>query len=210
MIDATTESRLSGQRRSPFFYAGMMLAAIGAIVALAATNAIGSTAATILMIAPLWLAIPMVKAANRRADAVNAACASKGEVNRRYIKRIALFTSLYLATLALATFASREYSPPLELRTFLSTLPGLAIAGMFWAIGRLIVEQTDEFIRMLTIRQSLWATGFALSAASVWGFLEQADIVIHVDAYWWAVVWFFGLGVGAVINRIQYGTWGAI
>ncbi len=195
--------------RSPFFYAGMMFAAIGTIVGLAATDAINGTTALILMILPLWLIIPLVKAANRRADASNSACAGSKHANKRYLKRVAFFTAFYLGSLALLTFVTKNYDPALELRTIMAALPGLAIAGMFWAIGRLIIEQTDEFIRMLTIRQSLWATGFALSTASVWGFLEQADIVIHVDAYWWAVWWFFGLGVGAVANRIQYGTWGA-
>ncbi|WP_209348967.1 hypothetical protein [Pontixanthobacter sp. CEM42] len=192
--------------RGPMVYVGIMFAAIGTVIALAATGAINGPTALVLMIAPLWLIIPAIKAANRKA---NASCGGKGIANRRYLRRIAMFTSFYLATLALMTFVSKSYDPSLELRTFLAILPGLAIAGMFWAIGRLIIEQTDEFIRMLTIRQSLWATGFALSAASVWGFLEQADIVIHVDAYWWAVWWFFGLGVGAIANRIQYGTWGA-
>ena len=187
-----------------------MLGSIGAVVGLAASDAINGSTALILMIAPLWLAIPMVRAANRRADASNDACGSKGEVNRRYVKRVAFFTSLYLAALALQNFVFRDYNPSFELKAFLALLPGLAIVGVFWAIGRLIIEQSDEFMRMLTIRQSLWATGFALSAASVWGFLETADIVIHIDAYWWAVVWFFGLGVGAIINRIQYGTWGAV
>ena len=39
--------------------------------------------------------------------------------------------------------------------------------------------------------------------------LEAADLVMHVDAYWWPVAWFLGLFIGAVANRIEYGTWGA-
>ena len=38
-------------------------------------------------------------------------------------------------------------------------MPGLAICGVFWAIGRLIVDEKDEFIRMLIVRQTLIATG---------------------------------------------------
>ena len=54
----------------------------------------------------------------------------------------------------------------------LAILPGLAIAGVFLAIGRLIVEEEDEFIRMLIVRQSLIATGFASSISTVYGFLD--------------------------------------
>jgi len=207
MTDATT-TKSSG--RSPWFWGGLIFASWGAVFGLAASDAINSPTALILMIAPLGLVIPMMNAASRMSDMGGAACVGKGAAQRRYMKRVAVSTSLYLAALALMAFVSRDYDPSLELRTFLAILPGLAVVGIFWAIGRLIVEERDEFMRMLIIRQSLWATGFALSAASVWGFLEQADIVIHIDSYWWAVWWFFGLGVGAIANRIQYGTWGAV
>lgn len=206
-----TEEQLSDPKgRSPFFYGGIMLAAYGVIIALASTDAINSATALILMIAPLGLVIPMMKAAARRVDAGGPACMGKGAAQKRYMKRVALFTSLYLIALAIMTFADKSYDPIEAVRVILATLPGLAIIGVFWAIGRLIVEEQDEFMRMLIIRQSLVATGFALSAASVWGFLETADIVIHLDAYWWAVAWFFGLFLGAIWNRIEYGTWGAV
>ncbi len=193
--------------KGPFFYGGLMFAAIGVIVALAATDAINTPTALVLMAAPLALVIPMMKAEAKR---VNPGCAGKGEAQSRYIRRVALFTSLYLISLAIMTLAEKQYDPAEAVRVILATLPGLAIIGVFWAIGRLIVEEQDEFMRMLIIRQSLVATGFALSAASVWGFLENANIVIHLDAYWWAVAWFFGLFLGAVWNRIEYGTWGAV
>ena len=63
---------------------------------------------------------------------------------------------------------------------------------------------------MLVVRQSLIATGLALSAATVWGFLESADVAPHLDAYWVAVAWFLGLFVGGLSNRIEYGSWGAV
>lgn len=194
--------------RGPWFWAGLMLGAYGAIAGLALSGAIERTVILILMIAPLGLTIPIMKAANRRANGT--ACGVKGSAQRRYIKRVAVSTSFYLAAFALMTFTIAGGDPPWELRAFLAVLPGLAIIGIFWAIARLIIEEQDEFMRMLIVRQSLVATGFALSAASIWGFLEAADVVPHLDAYWVAVAWFFGLGLGAIMNRIQYGTWGAV
>lgn len=206
----TDEDQLDRDKsRSPFFYAGMMLASYGCIAALAMTGAIeGKAVLLLLMIAPMGLMIPMMKAANRRVD--DGPCGGKGAAQKRYIKRVMLFTSLYLIVLALFVSVEANGNVPEALRVVLGVLPGLAIIGVFWAVGRLIIEEQDEFMRMLVIRQSLVATGFALSLASVWGFLESADIVIHLDAYWWAVAWFFGLFVGAVWNRVEYGTWGAV
>nr|WP_137677159.1 hypothetical protein [Parerythrobacter lutipelagi] len=203
------KTETNGGGRSPFFYAGLILFAYAIIIALASTDAINSVTALILMVAPLGLVWPMMKAATRRIDSGGPGCFAKGEAQKRYMKRVAISTSLYLIALAAMTFGEKQYELTEPVRVVLATLPGLAIVGVFWAVGRLIIEEQDEFIRMLVIRQALIATGFAMSAASVWGFLETADIVVHLDAYWWAVVWFFGLFVGAVMNRIQYGTWGA-
>ena len=87
----------------------------------------------------------------------------------------------------------------------LAALPGLCVIGVFWAVGRLLVEETDEYQRMLLVRQSLVATAFALSIATMWGFLESVGLVSHVDAYFVAILWFAGLGVGSLVNRLTLG-----
>ena len=87
-----------------------------------------------------------------------------------------------------------------------AVLPALPIIGIFAAIGRYLVEEQDEYLRMLMVRQTLWASAFALSVATVWGFLESFDMVGHVEAYYVAVLWFGGLGVGACINKLTLGA----
>ncbi|KLI65169.1 hypothetical protein AAV99_02535 [Aurantiacibacter marinus] len=90
----------------------------------------------------------------------------------------------------------------------LAALPGLAFAAVFWIFVRLIVEERDEFFRMLYVRQLMVATGIALTAAAVWGFLETYMPVPHVRAFWWPTIWCFGLGIGAIYNKITMGTFG--
>ena len=131
-----------------------------------------------------------------------------GPIQKRYVQRVAIFTSLYLAAFVLMTIFKVEVTEATLSGYILAALPGFAVIGMFWAIGRLIVEETDEFLRMLTVRQVLVASALALSVASVWGFLEAAELAPHLDSYWFAVVWFAGLIVGAIANRIEHGTWG--
>ncbi|MFL6847288.1 MAG: hypothetical protein ACJ8EI_02805, partial [Sphingomicrobium sp.] len=87
-----------------------------------------------------------------------------------------------------------------------AALPAVPVIGLFVAIGRYLVEEQDEYLRMLMVRQTLWASGFALSVATVWGFLENFDLVEHVDAYSVAIVWFAGLGLGALINKLTLGA----
>ena len=64
---------------------------------------------------------------------------------------------------------------------FVAVLPALPIIGIFAAIGRYLVEEQDEYVRMLMVRQTLWASGIALSLATIWGFLENFGVVGHVD-----------------------------
>ena len=66
---------------------------------------------------------------------------------------------------------------------------------MFWAIGRLIVEEQDEFQRMLIVRQALIATGFALSIAPSTDSLAHFDVSPCVDLFWAAMLWFLGLAL---------------
>jgi hypothetical protein len=120
---------------------------------------------------------------------------------RRYILRLAVATAAYLVTLAIAVRFVGVVAGPLAY--LLALLPGVSVAGMFWAIGRLLEEEQDEYQRMLLVRQSLVATGFTLSVVTIWGFLENFDLVQHVDAFFIAVLWFFGLGIGAIANKVR-------
>ena len=127
---------------------------------------------------------------------------------RRYLLRVAASMAVYLIGIFAADYliGDRMVSGPLALG--LALLPGLAMAAFFWAVGLYVLELEDEFLRMLLARQTLIATGFTLSAASVWGMLEQFLFVSHLDAYMWVVVWAIGLLFGAVSNRVTHGTWG--
>ena len=119
---------------------------------------------------------------------------------RRYLVRLAVSMTAYILTLALAlrfVGGGIVTGPPAYL---LALLPGLSVAGVFWAVGRLMIEEQDEYLRMIFVRQSLVATGFTLSIVTMWGFLENFDLVPHVDAFYVAILWFFGLGVGSCYN----------
>lgn len=125
--------------------------------------------------------------------------------HRRYVTRIAVATGGYVASLFAAIHYVREGHMSGPLAYLLGALPGLAVIAMFWAIGRLLVETTDEYRRMLMTRQILVASGFALSVTTVWGFLENAGLVAHIDGFYVAILFFFGLAVGQLFNRLTTG-----
>jgi hypothetical protein len=126
--------------------------------------------------------------------------------SKLYNRRVLWLSLAYVLLLfgAISAFDRNLIGGPIAY--FVAILPALPIVGIFVAIGRYLVEEQDEYVRMLMVRQSLWASGFALSVATVWGFLENFDLVGHVDAYYIAVLWFGGLGLGACINRVTLGA----
>ena len=126
--------------------------------------------------------------------------------HRRYLIRMAVLMACYILFLFLALRLVPTHRVTGALAWVLGALPGVAVAGIFWALGRLMIEETDEYLRMLLVRQTLFATGFALSIATVWGFLENVGLVHHVDALYIAVLWFMGLGFGGLFNRITLGA----
>jgi hypothetical protein len=127
---------------------------------------------------------------------------------RRYNWRVVWLSLLYALFLMGAVYGFRHKLVADSVAYVVAILPALPIIGIFAAIGRYLVEEQDEFVRMLMVRQTLWASGFALSAATIWSFLENFDLVGHVDGYYLVIAWFFGLGLGGIVNKLALGEGG--
>ena len=127
---------------------------------------------------------------------------------KRYNIRVVWLSVVYAAFLLAAVYGFKHNLVPGPLKYFVAILPALPIIGIFGAIGRYLVEEQDEYVRMLMVRQTLWASAFSLSVATTWGFLDNFRLVGHVDGYWIAVLWFLGLGLGGIYNKLTLGEAG--
>lgn len=182
--------------------ASSVLSALG-LMALWKTEALGPTTFYMLMAIPIALLVfAFVKGLSLTKENTRAA--------HRYLLRLALTMAFYLITLAIAEHFIDGEGLTGPLAAVLALLPGLSFAGVIWVFGGLIVEETDEFYRMLYVRQGLIATAISFTLAAIWGFLETYNIVEPVAAFWWPTIWCFGLGVGAIFNKVKYGTFGEI
>ncbi|MEO6580673.1 MAG: hypothetical protein ABIN83_05930 [Sphingomicrobium sp.] len=131
----------------------------------------------------------------------------KSPATRRYLMRLAALMTIYLITLFGAVYAFRHHLISGPMAYPLAVLPALPIIGVFWAVMRLLVEEPDEFIRMLLVRQALVATGFCLTVMTVWEFLQNFDLVPPGNGGFGAgFFWFMGLGVGAIYNWLTLRT----
>jgi hypothetical protein len=127
---------------------------------------------------------------------------------KRYNWRVVRLSLVYAAFLIVAVYGFKHQLVPGPLKYFVAILPALPIIGIFGAIGRYLVEEQDEYVRMLMVRQTLWASAFSLSIATTWGFLDNFGLVGHVNGYWIAILWFFGLALGGVYNKLTLGNGG--
>ena len=128
---------------------------------------------------------------------------------RRYLFRVAGLMGCYLGALVGASVAFRNDLVTGPLAFALAIVPALPIIGVFWAVMRLLVEEPDEFLRLMMVRQNLIATGFCLTVMTIWEFLQNFDLVAPGNGgFGAAFFWFMGLGVGAIYNKLTLGTSG--
>ena len=133
----------------------------------------------------------------------------RSPANRRYIMRLIVLVILYLATLfaAVTIFKAHAVSGPAAY--LLAIVPALPIIGVFWAVMRMLIEEQDEYLRLLHVRQCLFATGFCLTIMTVWEFLQNFDLVPPGNGgFGAAFFWFVGLAFGGVYNKLTMGTAG--
>lgn len=193
---------MSAQKKKAFVWAIAFVVAMFGTPFLLSMIAMPPGWKQFLMLVPMLLLIPMLRASY----AVQPG--GMGAPTRRYMVRLFSAMGVYMVSLFAAKYLLKNHMVEGWAVWPLALLPGLSVVGAFYAVGMLIIEQKDEYVRMLLVRQTLVASALAMAAATVWGFLENFGLVAHIDAFYWAIVWFFGLGVGAIFNRITLGSWG--
>jgi hypothetical protein len=131
----------------------------------------------------------------------------KSPAIRIYLIRLFVLMTIYLVTLLAAVTAFKAHAVSGILAYALAVAPALPIIGVFWAVMRLLIEEPDEFVKLMHVRQCLVATGFCLTVMTIWEFLQNFDLLPHQNfGFGAAFFWFMGLGVGALYNKLTLGT----
>jgi drug/metabolite transporter (DMT)-like permease len=126
----------------------------------------------------------------------------RNPAQRRYGKRVLGLSLAYAGALIGVGLVFRDSQPTGPVAFALALLPALPLVGIFLAMGRYLVEEQDEYLRSVVVRQSLVASGFMLIVTTCWGFLQSFGQLPHADFYWAAILWFGGLGLGSCVNRL--------
>jgi hypothetical protein len=120
---------------------------------------------------------------------------------RAYNRRVLAASMVYIVVLFAGIAIARYLQPPAVLRVGLAVAAALPVLFIIRAMALLLREETDEYLRMRLVEQSLIATGFLLSVATLYGFLNVFDLAPRVDAWAAMPLWAAGLGIGRLFRK---------
>jgi cobalamin synthase len=110
---------------------------------------------------------------------------------RRFTPAMAAYVVLILGV-----SAWMKHAPPTgPLLYAAAVLPALPLLAVIWAMGRYLIEETDEYQRAVQVQSVLWGTGATLAVSTVWGFLETYTKVPHLPAWYAFPVFCAAMGV---------------
>ncbi|OWQ96266.1 hypothetical protein [Sphingopyxis witflariensis] len=195
----TTNTAASAKRATLFWVTAFMVGMIAAGLLIISGDFIQPPWGMAVMLLPMLLLIPMVRAPERMQRATGSASPAAMRYSRRMLA--ASFAYVIGFLIAVALFDDRAVSK--SVAATLSLLPTLGTFGMIWAMTRYVIEESDEYLRARTVNAALMATGLLLAIGTFWGFLTTFGVAPHVPT--WAVVpmWAIGLAVGQLVNKVR-------
>lgn len=122
---------------------------------------------------------------------------------RRHSRRVILFSLVYALVLVPIVYVIRHGIVTGSWRMILAVLPALPLVAMFGSYGRYLSEESDEYVRMVVVRQILTATTIAMVCAVVWGFLADLGGAPPIASYWIAFVWVAAQGVSGLVEKLR-------
>ena len=195
-VDSDPLARVPSKGLAVLAYCVSLLAAMLIYATLHQTGSWLSTTIALPVLALIWCASVVIRLRRARVCVPSAA-------NRAYMRRFIPMMLAYVLVLFGVVWINQRYAPSGPTAVILAVLPALPMVGVVWALGRLLVEESDEYLRSLTVRQFMIATGFMLCVTSIWGFLDAFGQVPHVPMYWAFIIWCVGLGVGSFVNELR-------
>ncbi|MFD0895492.1 hypothetical protein KBB96_19845 [Luteolibacter ambystomatis] len=121
---------------------------------------------------------------------------------RKYAIRTALFMSGYVAVNAAAISGAFDSMRPPATWVF-ALVVSAPVIGQIWALLAWM-RDSDEFVRALSAKRFIVATGLAMAMASAWGLLELYAGAPHVSAAMVFPLFWAMFGLSAIFIRTSH------
>lgn len=128
---------------------------------------------------------------------------TSSQAKSRYNWRVGIAMGLYVLVLVSSVTLINRHDPGITVRAVLAVLTAAPVVAVFVALGAYLLEEGDEYLRMLMVRQMLIGTGLAMAFCNIWGFLESFEVVGHLPLYFAGIAWFGAFGVAGCLRRIR-------
>jgi len=93
---------------------------------------------------------------------------------RRYMLRFTAAMATYVAVLVGVDYAIRQgFAPAKPWLYLVAVAPAVPVAAVIVIVLRYLLEEEDEYQRMLSIQAYVAATGLTLTICTGWGFLQD-------------------------------------
>lgn len=194
----TAPATADPDKRKLWLVVAAEMVALAVAIAAAITFDLGWIGGILIVLMVAVFTVMIVRAGESRARSLGNFSEAMGRYNRRMLAA----SAVYVVGLFGAIWAHDELSLPTAGAFLVALAPSIGVLMMVAAMARLIVEETDEYLRHRYVRSSLFGLGTLLTLATIWGFFEQFDLVPHAPS--WMAVPVFALGLGIA----HCGRWG--
>ena len=111
---------------------------------------------------------------------------------------------LYVGAVLGVTWLFNNQPPEGPIKLVIAVLPAAPIIGVLIVMGRYLVEEADEFLRLQHAISLLVAAGLTLSFCAVWGFLEIYHLVPVIGVFNISWGYFAAMGIGRLLVKWWY------
>jgi hypothetical protein len=135
------------------------------------------------LVAALLISMAVIMFAWRLAQRTGGPMDKLRPAGRRYTLRFLPAMMVYAAIFVAATAVWKQMHPHGLAAVALGLAPSLPILFAIRAMMLYLKEETDEYLRSRMLESWSLATGFALCICTVWGFLDQFEVVPHLPLW---------------------------
>ncbi len=128
----------------------------------------------------------------------------RSPAERRYHRRLFPVAGLYVVGIFAATWVFRHGRPEGAIAVALAMLPAIPMLAMIGIVGLYLKDESDEFLRMRVVQALLWAIGLTLAGCTVWGFLDNYDVVARLSLFYVVVAFCVAFGFCSCLLALRY------